>query len=131
MKTSPYYVNCRKDVNDVVIKLEEDKQVLNEVVVTGLFNYRQSSFTGSSSSYTQDDLKSVGNQNVLKSLANLDPAFFVDNNTLNGSNPNTLDDISIRGNSSFSGLQGEYTGNPNAPLFILDGFASTQQQIFD
>ena len=131
MKTSPYYVNCRKDVNDVVIKLEEDKQVLNEVVVTGLFNYRQSSFTGSSSSYTQDDLKSVGNQNVLKSLANLDPAFFVDNNTLNGSNPNTLDDISIRGNSSFSGLQGEYTGNPNAPLFILDGFESTQQQIFD
>ena len=131
MKTSPYYVNCRKDVNDVVIKLEEDKQVLNEVIVTGLFNYRQSSFTGSSSSYTQDDLKSVGNQNVLKSLANLDPAFFVDNNTLNGSNPNTLDDISIRGNSSFSGLQGEYTGNPNAPLFILDGFESTQQQIFD
>lgn len=115
----------------MVIKLEEDKQVLNEVVVTGLFNYRQSSFTGSSSSYTQDDLKSVGNQNVLKSLANLDPAFFVDNNTLNGSNPNTLDDISIRGNSSFSGLQGEYTGNPNAPLFILDGFESTQQQIFD
>lgn len=131
MKTSPYYVNCRKDVNDVVIKLEEDKQVLNEVIVTGLFNYRQSSFTGSSSSYTQDDLKSVGNQNVLKSLANLDPAFFVDNNTLNGSNPNTLDDISIRGNSSFSGLQGEYSGNPNAPLFILDGFESTQQQIFD
>ncbi len=131
MKTVPYFVNCRKNVDNVVIKLEEDKQMLNEVVVTGLFNYRQSSFTGASSSYTQEDLKSVGNQNVLKSLANLDPAFFVDDSFLNGSNPNALNDISIRGNSSFSGLQGEYSGNPNAPLFVLDGFESTQQQIFD
>lgn len=131
MKASPYFVNCRSNVDNVVIKMEEDKQMLNEVVVTGLFNYRQSSFTGASASYTQDDLKSVGNQNVLKSLANLDPAFFVDDSFLNGSNPNALNDISIRGNSSFSGLQGEYNGNPNAPLFILDGFESTQQQIFD
>jgi TonB-dependent SusC/RagA subfamily outer membrane receptor len=40
-------------------------------------------------------------------------------------------DITLRGNASFGGLQGEYSGNPNAPLFILDGFEASQEQIFD
>lgn len=133
MKKKAVQVNCSGKEADLRVNDIElgDDNTLGEVVVTGLFNYRQSSFTGSSSSYTQQDLKAMGNQNVLKSLGNLEPSFVIDDNYLNGSNPNSLNDITIRGNSSFSGLQGEYSGNPNAPLFILDGFESTQQQIFD
>ena len=109
----------------------EDNGKLDEVVVTGLFDYKSSTFTGSTTTYTQEDLKLVGNTNVLKVVQALDPSFVVDMNNINGSNPNYMSDITIRGNASFSGLQGEYSGNPNAPLFILDGFEASQQQIFD
>ena len=66
-----------------------------------------------------------------QSIQSLDPSFVVNMNDINGSNPNNLKEITLRGKASFSGLQGDYDGNPNAPLFILDGFESTQEQIFD
>lgn len=123
------YDGKRAHLNQAIV-LQADTH-LEEVVVTGLFDYKSSTFTGSTASYTQDELKQVSGVNVLKAIQSLDPSFVVDMNSINGSNPNALSDITIRGNSSFSGLQGEYSGNPNAPLFILDGFESTQQQIFD
>lgn len=123
------YDGKRNYVNQVIV-LQEDG-MLNDVVVTGLFDYKSSTFTGSTSSYTQEELKTVGNSNVLKVIQSLDPSFVVDMNSINGSDPNHMSDITIRGKASFGGLQGEYSGNPNAPLFILDGFEATQEQIFD
>ena len=123
------YDGKRNYVNQVIV-LQEDG-MLNDVVVTGLFDYKSSTFTGSTSSYTQEELKTVGNSNVLKVIQSLDPSFVVDMNSINGSDPNHMSDITIRGKASFGGLQGEYSGNPNAPLFILDGFEASQQQIFD
>ena len=130
MKTQTKTYDGKKNYVGQQIILQEDGQ-LNEVVVTGLFDYKSSTFTGSTASYTQEELKQVGNSNVLKIIQALDPSFVVDMNSINGSNPNYMSDITIRGKASFGGLQGEYTGNPNAPLFILDGFEATQQQIFD
>ena len=120
----------KKNYTNQVIVLAE-KGDMEEVVVTGLFDYKSSTFTGSAVSYTQEDLKLVSNGNVLKTIQTIDPSFIVDMNSINGSNPNFMSDITIRGKASFSGLQGEYSGNPNAPLFILDGFEASQQQIFD
>ena len=115
----------------VTVRMKDNVQCLDEVVVTGLFNYRAASFTGSARTYTKDDLQSVGNQNLLKSLSNLDPSFVIDDNYTNGSNPNAFNNINIRGNASFTGLQSEYDGNPNEPLFIVDGFEATREQVFD
>lgn len=123
------YDGKRNYVNQVIV-LQEDG-MLSDVVVTGLFDYKSSTFTGSTSSYTQEELKTIGNSNVLKIIQSLDPSFVVDMNSINGSDPNHMSDITIRGKASFGGLQGEYSGNPNAPLFILDGFEATQEQIFD
>ncbi|MBR4243257.1 MAG: SusC/RagA family TonB-linked outer membrane protein [Bacteroidaceae bacterium] len=123
------YDTKRNHLNQTIV-LEESGQ-MDEVVVTGLFDYRSATFTGSAMTYTQEDLKLVGNNNVLKIIQSIDPSFVVDMNSVMGSNPNYMADITIRGNASFGGLQGEYSGNPNAPLFILDGFEATQQQIFD
>jgi len=120
----------KKNYTNQVIVLAE-KGDMEEVVVTGLFDYKSSTFTGSAVSYTQEDLKLVSNGNVLKTIQAIDPSFIVDMNSINGSNPNFMSDITIRGKASFSGLQGEYSGNPNAPLFILDGFEASHQQIFD
>lgn len=115
----------------LTIRMQDDAHTVDEVVVTGLFNYKASSFTGSAKTYTKDDLQMVGNQNIIKSLSNLDPSFILEDNNLAGSNPNAFNDITIRGNASFTGLQGEYDGNPNEPLFILDGFETSSQTIFD
>lgn len=130
MKTQTKTYDGKRNYVNQTIVLQEDG-MLSDVVVTGLFDYKSSTFTGSTSSYTQEELKMVGNSNVLKIIQSLDPSFIVDMNNINGSNPNYMSDITIRGNASFGGLQGEYSGNPNAPLFILDGFEATQQQIFD
>ncbi len=123
------YDGKRNQTSEVITLKEEG--MLNEVVVTGLFDFKSSTFTGSTATYSQEDLKMVGNSNVLKVLQAVDPSFIVDMNSINGSNPNYMNDITIRGKASFSGLQGEYSGNPNAPLFIVDGFESSQQQVFD
>jgi len=115
------------------VTMKEDSYVLGQVnvVADGLFTRRRESFTGAAATYTADELKAVGNQNVIKSLSNLDPAFLLEDNYLNGSDPNVMNNVSIRGNASFTGLQSEYDGNPNAPLFIVDGFEAGQQAVFD
>ena len=130
MQTQTKNYDGKKDYKNQTIILKESTE-LEEVVVTGLFDYKSSTFTGSTASYNQEELKLVGNTNVLKVIQALDPSFIVDMNSVNGSNPNYMNDITIRGNASFGGLQGDYQGNPNAPLFILDGFEASQQQIFD
>ena len=123
------YDGTKNHVKQVIVLSSGEE--LEEVVVTGLFDYNSRTFTGSAVTYTQEDLKSIGNNNVLKIIQSLDPAFIVESNSINGSNPNHMADITLRGNASFGGLQGEYSGNPNAPLFILDGFEASQEQIFD
>ena len=130
METQTKRYDGKKNYTNQTIILSESGQ-MEEVVVTGLFDYKSSTFTGSTASYSQEELKAVGNSNVLKIVQSLDPSFVVDMNSVMGSNPNYMSDITLRGNASFAGLQGEYSGNPNAPLFILDGFEATQQQIFD
>ena len=130
MKAQSKTFDAKRNRTNIVFVMQEDTQ-LEDVVVMGLFDYKSSTFTGSASSFTQDDLKLVSGTDVLKALQSLDPAFVTDMNDINGSNPNYMSDITIRGKSSFSGLQGNYSGNPNAPLFILDGFEVGQQQIFD
>ena len=130
MKTETKVYDGKKSYVGQVIKLGSNEE-LQEVVVTGLFDYNSKTFTGSAVSYSQADLKNIGNNNVLKIVQSLDPAFVVETNSINGSNPNHMADITLRGNASFGGLQGEYSGNPNAPLFILDGFEASQEQIFD
>lgn len=101
MKTTSYFVNCRKDIDNIVIKLEEDKQVLDDVVVTGIYTRKAESFTGSATTVSGNDLRRVGNQNILQSLKNLDPTVYIADNLTSGSDPNGSMSISMRGTSSF------------------------------
>ena len=112
------------------IVLEDEGGALNEVVVTGIINRDKTSFTGSSSSFTAEDLKVVGVQNPIASLAALDPAFNVLTNELAGSDPNHLPDINIRGKSSVIGTRDDAVNDPNQPLFIVDGFESTLEAVY-
>lgn len=115
----------------MVISLEKSSDEKEEVIVTGYSNRKKNSFTGAAVSYSADDLKRVGNKNVLQSLQNLDPSFVLTENLSAGSNPNALPNLNLRGKSGLEDMKGEYTGNPNEPLFILDGFEASAQKIFD
>ena len=46
---------------------------VEEVVVTGMFTRKASSFTGSATTIKGDELLKVGNQNVFQSLKSMEP----------------------------------------------------------
>lgn len=121
-------VGAEKVIN---FSLEMKDNDLSEVVVTGIFDFKSETFTGAAQSYSKEDLKSVGNVNVLQSLQNLDPSFVMTENLSMGSDPNFMGDINIRGQSGFPDLNNEYGSNPNQPLFILDGFEASMTNIND
>lgn len=121
-----------KGDNALQIVLVQESTKLDDVVIsTGMFNRRKESFTGAVSTFTGEQLKVVSNQNVLKSLAILDPSFQIVENLNAGSNPNQLPDIQMRGQTGFPDLKGDYTTSPNLPLFILDGFQTTLEKVND
>ena len=122
MKTQT--VRVKGITKDITVRLESDAVNLKEAVVTGIYTRNVESFTGSMATYTNKELKQVGNLNVLQSLQALDPAFVITDNNLRGADPNATLDISIRGTTNLTDLESDYEYDPNQPLFILDGFES-------
>lgn len=104
---------------------------MSEVVVTGIYQRKKESFTGSAATFEGVELKKIGVQNVLQSLKTLDPSFKIADNIQFGSDPNRMPDIEIRGKSSIMGLKEEYGTDPNQPLFVLDGFETDLQTVSD
>lgn len=110
------------------------KTVLEEVVINnGMFSRSKESFTGAAAVFTGKDLRSVGNKNILESLKTLDPSFIIVENNLQGANPNRLPTIEVRGRTTLTNanLNDQFNADPNQPLFILDGFETTLQTIYD
>ena len=116
---------------ELTIVLREEDVKLEDVVVTGIFTRKKESFTGSASTYSAAELKTMGTQNILQSLKTLDPAFAILEDNQFGSDPNRLPNMETRGKSSMLGLRDELDADPNQPLFILDGFESTLAAIND
>ena len=115
----------------MTVQLETDAQVIGEAVANGIYTRNIESFTGSVSTFNSDDLKMISANNILKSLSALDPSIIMPENTLMGSDPNTLPSLTINGEMNPQALAQEYETDPNQPLFILDGFESTLQAIND
>jgi TonB-linked SusC/RagA family outer membrane protein len=113
------------------VTMQEEITQMEEVVVTGIFERKVESFTGSVASYTGEELKRVGAQNVLESLRTLDPSFRITPDNQFGADPNRLPDINIRGKSSISNIESEWGDDPNRPIFILDGFEVPLQTVVD
>ena len=116
----------RKKALEIV--LVDDVKTLDDVVVTGYSNVRKTSFTGSSTQISGDDLRKVSQTNIIDAMQSFDPSFRLMTNTQFGSDPNALPEMYIRGRSgvgvrdldkdqlSKSNLQ----NNPNLPTFIMD-----------
>jgi TonB-linked SusC/RagA family outer membrane protein len=115
----------------IIFKLARQATSMEGVVVTGMFQRSSSSYTGAAKTISGAELKKVSSNNVFAAVSALDPAFRIVPNNIAGGNINRLPDIQMRGSNSFPNLSGELSANPNAPLFILDGFEVSLQRIVD
>lgn len=132
METQEIKINNQKVLNAT---LKESSETLDAVVVNGIFERKANTFTGAVKTISNEELKRVGNSNVLQSLKNLDPSImFIDNMAL-GSDPNAVPEMVLRGKSSINiegtDLKATYGSDPNAPLFVLDGFEVSMQKVMD
>ena len=141
MKTREVKVKPRDGKADMEVVLEMDQNELDQVVVTGIFNRRKESYTGSAVTMKGEDIKKVSTTNIAKAISVIDPSFRVMDNFEMGSDPNRLPDMRMRGTSTLPGgssgsgdlvsLQGEYDTYPNQPLLMLDGFEIDVQTMAD
>ena len=123
-----------KGEKELNVELEEKIAEMDEVVVTGIFQKSQASFTGSATTVTAKELQQFGNRNLLQSLHNIDPSINIIENNAFGSNPNRLPEVQIRGNSSIPNvdeLKDQTRVDLNTPLIVLDGFETTLQKVID
>ena len=123
-----------KGEKELNVELEEKIAEMDEVVVTGIFQKSQASFTGSATTVTAKELQQFGNRNLLQSLHNIDPSINIIENNAFGSNPNKLPEVQIRGNSSIPNvdeLKDQTRVDLNTPLIVLDGFETTLQKLID
>ena len=126
------YVQIAQGYSDVTrdVVMRGDTQI-KEVVVNGYYSQAKNSFTGAAKTYDKEQLLAGSNQNILTALQNVDPSFVkIENNSM-GSDPNSVPDFQIRGSGSITGMSDTYKGNPNMPIFIVDGFETSAEKVFD
>ena len=116
-----------KDMRNLKVFLEEDAHTIQDVVVTGYVNKNKETFTGSVTQIKGDELKMVSNTNILTASAALTPGMSVVQNSSQGSNPNHVEELVLRGTSSFSNAGQDV----NQPTIILDGTEITMQELYD
>lgn len=121
METKEVAVDGNTEVNVVLVA---EVGELEDVVVTGYFNKSKNSFTGAVTQAKREELRKFGNVNLIQALSMVDPSFKIKENNLMGSDPNTLPDFFVRGESSFM-------GESNVPTFIVDGYEVSLQRVFD
>lgn len=109
------------------IELVEDSHALGDVVITGFVTKNKETFTGSATEISALELKQVSGTNLIGAIAALTPGMSMVENTTQGSNPNNLPELVLRGMSSFSN-QGQQV---NQPTIILDGTEITMQELYD
>lgn len=115
------------------VTLLEDTQKIDDVVVTGYFQRKKISQTGSEVVVGGEELRRVGSLNVLQAISAFDPGVRTVENTEFGSDPNRMPEITVRGEKGFD-LRDEADDsrtNPNAPLYIMDGIEVSATTVYD
>lgn len=121
METQTLAYNGQSRLN---VTMQEDSRQIDEVVVNGYFTRKTEGFAGAVTTIKKEDLQKVHTGNIFTTLSALDAGFKITENNLAGSSPNSLPDFTIRGKGSFQ-------EGSSAPLFILDGFETSVQKVYD
>lgn len=130
------YSSITIDPNDAaIVTMETDAEMIEATVVTGIYTRKADSFTGAVRTLNAESLAKVGTKNVFESLKNLEPSLMILDNLEQGSNPNAMTSMQIRGASSLTmettDLKSNFVSDVNMPLFILDGFETSIEKIQD
>ena len=112
----------------VVVVMKESSNDMDEVVVNGIYTAAKNSYTGSVTSISQEDILQVSQTNLFKALTTLVPGMRIIENNEQGSNPNNIPELLIRGTTSVA-TNGEL--GLNTPLIIVDGVETSLQQLYD
>lgn len=112
----------------VKVVMEEEINAMDEVVVNGLFTQNKNSYTGAVTTLKGEDILAVSQTNLLQALAILTPGMRIIENNEQGSNPNHIPEIIIRGMTSVAS-EGEQ--GLNRPLIILDGVEISLERLYD
>ncbi len=110
------------------LTLNQATTFIENAVVTGYFERDKSTFTGSAKTISGDQLRTVSTTNLFNSLAILEPSISITPNNEQGSNPNAIPEIILRGTTSLntSGQLGV-----NSPLIVIDGVESSIRALYD
>lgn len=126
MKTKEVEVKGDKPIS---ITMEEDVNEVDEVVVNGIYTQSKNSFTGSVSSIKAEDILEVSQTNLFKALTTLVPGMRIVENNEQGSNPNHIPEIIIRGTTSIKTSEEQF--GLNSPLIIVDGVETSLEMLYD
>ena len=125
MKSVKVPVKNDKPIN---VTMEEGVNEMEEVVVNGIYTASKNSYTGSVTSISQEEILQVSQTNLFKALTTLVPGMRIVENNEQGSNPNYIPELLIRGTTSIA-TQGEL--GLNTPLIIVDGVETTMERLYD
>lgn len=117
-------INAEPTKYDIILK--ERTETVSDVVVTGYVDKKKESYTGALTVIKREQIEKLTHSNVLNIIQLQAPGFELKDDIQNGSNPNKVPDMVLRGRSSF--IEGDQT---NVPLFILDGTEVDISYIFD
>lgn len=110
------------------VTLKEQVTEMDEVVVNGMFTQNKNSYTGSVTTMKSEDILAVSNTNLFKAISVLAPGLRLVEDNEQGSNPNHIPEIVVRGMTSVASKE-EY--GLNTPLIILDGVEISITQLYD
>lgn len=116
-----------QDMENITVELEADSETLEDVVITGFVTKNKKSFTGSVTQMSGIELKQVSNTNLVTAIAALTPGMTMVQNNSQGSNPNNMPELVLRGMTSFS----QESQSVNQPTIILDGTEISMQDLYD
>ena len=114
--------------HNIKIVLKPDAKSLDDVVVNGYFTRKKQTFTGAAKTVTSDEILKVAPNNIMQTLAILDPSLNITQNNAMGSNPNAVPELVIRSTTSLS--TSDQVGL-NAPLIVIDGVEQSLQALYD
>lgn len=109
MKDESYFVNCRKDIDDITITMREDGKSLDEVVVIGYGSVSRKDMTGSISTLDTKIIESSAAPNLTTMIQGQLPGVSV---MLGDGSPGSSAKLEIRGASSLTG--------DTSPLIVID-----------
>jgi TonB-linked SusC/RagA family outer membrane protein len=139
----------KKDTKTVTFSLIRAASIIDEVVITGIFNKPKESYTGATRVVTEKEIREFQGRNLFVTLGNIDPSFYVVTNNTIGSDPNRVPEIQLRGTRNLPNIDQFQSGSNagdlalrdqqfqyqsaalNAPLVIMDGFPITLQRMMD